>query len=47
MDTLAEAYFANGNYRRAVDIEKEALELNPNDQELREHLSRYRKAAAF
>jgi rhomboid protease GluP len=47
IDTLAEAYFANGDYKGAVEAEKKALALAPDNTELREHLARYRKAAGM
>jgi cytochrome c-type biogenesis protein CcmH/NrfG len=45
VDTLAEAYYANGNYQEAVRTQTKALELDPKNQELQEHMARYRKAA--
>jgi len=45
IDTLAEANYANGSYREAVRIQLLALQLDPQDPELREHMARYRKAA--
>jgi tetratricopeptide (TPR) repeat protein len=45
IDTLAEANFANGDYQEAVEVEKRALALQPDDTELKEHMARYRKAA--
>jgi membrane associated rhomboid family serine protease/tetratricopeptide (TPR) repeat protein len=47
IDTLAEAHFANGDYRQAVEIQKKALALEPNNTELQEHMARYRKAAGM
>jgi membrane associated rhomboid family serine protease/Flp pilus assembly protein TadD len=47
IDTLAEAYFANGIYQEAVNTQKKALALEPNNSELQEHMSRYRKAAGI
>jgi len=47
IDTLAEAHFANRNYREAVLIQNKALALEPDNQELQEHMSRYRKAAGI
>jgi tetratricopeptide (TPR) repeat protein len=47
IDTLAEAYYVNGNYQQAVDIQKKALELEPDNKELQEHMARYRKAATI
>jgi membrane associated rhomboid family serine protease/tetratricopeptide (TPR) repeat protein len=47
IDTLAEAHYLNGDYQQAVEIQKKALELEPNNKELQEHLARYRKAAGM
>lgn len=45
IDTLAEAHFASGSYQEAVRIQVLALQLDPQDHELQEHMLRYRKAA--
>ena len=45
VDTLAEAYFANKNFQEAVRTQVKALQLDPDNQELQEHMARYRKAA--
>jgi rhomboid protease GluP len=45
IDTLAEANYASGSYREAVRIQLLALQLDPHDPELQEHMTRYRKAA--
>lgn len=45
VDTLAEALFANQNYSEAVKVQEKALQLDPNNPELQQHMSRYRKAA--
>jgi membrane associated rhomboid family serine protease/tetratricopeptide (TPR) repeat protein len=45
IDTLAEALYVNRDYSQAVETEARALELDPNDEEFREHMERYRKAA--
>jgi len=45
IDTLAEAYYANGSFQEAVRIQAKALELEPNNPEFQEHMARYRKAA--
>jgi rhomboid protease GluP len=47
IDTLAEAHFVNGHYRQAVDIQRKALALDPNNTELQAHMARYRRAAAI
>jgi tetratricopeptide (TPR) repeat protein len=47
IDTLAEAYFVNGDYRQAVEIQKKALALQPDNSELQQHMARYRKAAGM
>jgi Tfp pilus assembly protein PilF len=45
IDTLAEAHFASGSYQEAVRIQVLALQLDPQDPELQDHMARYRKAA--
>ncbi len=45
VDTLAEAHYVNGNFQEAVKVQTRALELDPNNSELQEHMARYRKAA--
>jgi tetratricopeptide (TPR) repeat protein len=47
IDTLAEAHFVNGDYQQAVEIQKKALSLAPDNKELQEHMARYRKAAGM
>jgi membrane associated rhomboid family serine protease/tetratricopeptide (TPR) repeat protein len=47
IDTLAEAYFVNGDYQQAVEVQKKALALAPDNKELHEHMARYRKAAGM
>ncbi len=44
IDTLAEAHYANGDYREAVEIQKKALALLPENEELKEHMARYQRA---
>ena len=44
IDTLAEANYAGKNYQEAVRIQALALQLNPHDPELLEHMAKYRKA---
>jgi predicted Zn-dependent protease len=45
VDTLAEAFYANGNFPEAVRVETLALALEPKNAEYRDHMERYRKAA--
>ena len=45
IDTLAESYFANGDFQQAVETQEKALALEPDNKELQEHMARYRKAA--
>lgn len=45
VDTLAEAHYANGDFAEAVRIQTKALELDPHNRELQDHMARYRKAA--
>lgn len=44
LDTLAEAYYANGEYDNAVQISERALSLKPADSELSDHLAKYKCA---
>jgi membrane associated rhomboid family serine protease/Tfp pilus assembly protein PilF len=46
IDTLAEAFYVNGEYNEAVTTQTKALALDPNNQEYRDHMARYQKAAA-
>jgi tetratricopeptide (TPR) repeat protein len=46
MDTLAEAYFQNGQYDKAVEIEKKVVLLRPGDRFLERQLKRFEAAAA-
>ena len=45
IDTLAEAFYVNGNFAEAVKVQTEALKLQPDNREYQEHMARYRKAA--
>jgi tetratricopeptide (TPR) repeat protein len=45
IDTLAEANYAGGSYQEAVRIQLLALQLDPLNPDLQEHMARYRKAA--
>jgi membrane associated rhomboid family serine protease/tetratricopeptide (TPR) repeat protein len=47
IDTLAEAHYVNGDYQQAVEIQKKALALEPDNKDLQEHMARYRKAAGM
>ena len=44
LDTLAEALYANGKFKEAVDVQKKALQISPNNHEFQEHMLRYQKA---
>ena len=44
LDTLAEAYFANGRFDLAIATENEAIAISPETPEFAESLERYRKA---
>ncbi len=46
IDTLAEAMYANQDFAEAVKVQTKALALEPHNQELADHMARYRKAAA-
>lgn len=45
IDTLAEAYYANGDFQEAVRIQVKTLKLDPGNHEFQKHMARYRKAA--
>ena len=44
LDTLAEAYFVNGDFDKAIETERKALELSPDTALLKESLARYLRA---
>lgn len=44
MDTLAEAYYAAGYYKEAVDWENKALEIEPDNAFLKKQLDKFEKA---
>jgi len=46
LDTLAELYFAMGDYDNAIDVGKEALDKEPDDKYFKDQLEKYRKAAS-
>ncbi len=46
IDTLAEALYSNGRFGDAVATQTRALQLDPQNREYRDHMARYRKAAA-
>jgi tetratricopeptide (TPR) repeat protein len=41
IDTLAAAYFVNGNRRKALELQKRALLLNPIDEDFIKNLKKY------
>ena len=45
LDTLAEAWYVNQNYAEAVKVETQAIALAPDNDEYKDHMARYRKAA--
>jgi len=44
LDTLAQAYFINGKLKKAVETERRALELEPNNGKFKENLKVYEQA---
>jgi len=46
LDTLAEVYFAQGDYDNALKIGQEALAKEPDDQYFKDQVEKYRKAKA-
>ncbi len=47
IDTLAEAHFVNGEFAQAVEIQRKAIAIEPDNKELQEHMERYRRGAAI
>ena len=47
LDTLAAAYYANGQYSQALKTQQKAVSLDPSNRELQRHLARYRQAARY
>lgn len=45
LDTLACAYFADGDTAKAIETQEKALKLRPDDDELKAHLEKFKKAA--
>jgi len=45
LDTLALVYFVNGKIQEAVEAQKKALKLEPNNEKFKENLKRYEGAA--
>jgi len=46
LDTLAELYYAMGDYDNAIKVGEEAAEQEPDDQYFKDQLDKYRKAAS-
>jgi tetratricopeptide (TPR) repeat protein len=44
LDTLAELYYAMGDYKNAVEVGEEALSKEPDDQYLKDQLEKFRSA---
>ncbi len=44
LDTLARVYFINGKINEAIETEKKALRLEPNNERFKENLKEYEKA---
>jgi TolA-binding protein len=44
LDTLAEVYFAMGDYSNAIKVEEEAAAKDPNDKYLKEQIEKFKKA---
>lgn len=43
LDTLARAYFINGKVTEAIEAEKKAIELEPENKEFKENLAFYER----
>jgi tetratricopeptide (TPR) repeat protein len=46
LDTLAEVYYARGEYEQAIAVGKEALDKEPDDDYFKNQLEKFRKAKA-
>ena len=46
LDTLAEAYYVNGQFDNAIEIEKKAISLRPDHEFLKEQLKKFEQAMA-
>ncbi|MDH3198153.1 MAG: tetratricopeptide repeat protein [Candidatus Krumholzibacteria bacterium] len=46
LDTLAEVYYARGEYDQAIEVGKEALEKDPEDTYFKNQVEKFRKAKA-
>ncbi|MGQ9706644.1 MAG: DUF1028 domain-containing protein [bacterium] len=44
MDTLAESYYANGEYKKAIKWEKKALKIEPNNEFFKKQLEKFKIA---
>lgn len=45
MDTLAEALLINGHPEEALKLEEQAVQINPNDQQMQTRLKHFQEAA--
>ena len=45
LDTLAEVHYRSGNAAKAVEVESQALSYSPNDQYLKDQISRFKSGA--
>jgi tetratricopeptide (TPR) repeat protein len=46
LDTLAELYYARGEYDKAIEIGKEALASDPDDQYFQDQVKKFKEAKA-
>ena len=44
LDTLAEAYYVNGHYDKAIETETKALALSPGNEAIKKSLDRFQRA---
>ena len=44
LDTLAEVYFAQGDYDNAIKVEEEASAKNPDDKYMKDQIAKFKKA---
>ena len=43
LDTLARVFYVNGKVKQAIETEKKAIELNPDNEEFKKNLEMYEK----